>query len=510
MNPMTAVAFLLASFSFWLQRTRPGPASQNLLRRRFGQVCAAGIALIGLVKLSEYLFGWELGIDLLLYRNLLEGPSGFPGRMAANTALCFTLVGLALLFLDAETHPGRRPAEWLTLGAALVAGMAVIGYAYQMQALFDVANHIPMSLNTAIAFLLLATAILSSRADRGLMRIFLADSPGGVLARRLFPTALLIPVIVGWLGLRGERTGLYDAAFGVALFATVNVAVFIVLLYWTAASLGRLDAERKLAQEELERQAAELTKSNMELEATNKELDAFTYSVSHDLRSPLRQIDGFSRILQEELSSVPPQARHCLERIQEGVAKMGRLVDDLLNLGRVGRKPLHRERTPLNALVQEAVAELEPEAKNRAIDWQIDELPVVECDPGLLKLVFVNLLSNAIKFTQNQPRAVIQVGQQNTNGERVFFVRDTGIGFNMRYAHKLFGIFQRLHRQEDFPGVGVGLANVQRIIHKHGGRVWAHAEPYKGATFYFTLGAPERNEAEVSATLGGAAWQPKV
>lgn len=268
--------------------------------------------------------------------------------------------------------------------------------------------------------------------------------------------------------------------------------------------------ERKLAEEALALQAAELSRSNIELAAANKELDAFTYSVSHDLRAPLRQIDGFSRILVEEFGpQLDSQARHCLERIQHGVQKMGHLVDDLLNLGRVGRKALTRCRTPLNALIEEALTELKSEIEGRQIEWQIGELPVVECDPGLMKQVILNLLSNAVKFTRHQEGAVIQIDQMMVEGQPAFFVRDNGVGFNMRHVDKLFGIFQRLHRQEDFEGTGVGLANVQRIIHKHGGRIWAEAVPYKGATFYFTIGVPERSESENSAMKGGGAWQQR-
>ncbi len=268
--------------------------------------------------------------------------------------------------------------------------------------------------------------------------------------------------------------------------------------------------ERKLAEEALALQAAELSRSNTELAAANKELDAFSYSVSHDLRAPLRQIDGFSRILVEEFGpQLNSQARHCLERIQHGVQKMGHLVDDLLNLGRVGRKTLNRCRTPLNALIEEVLTELKSEIEGRQIEWQIGELPVVECDPGLMKQVILNLLSNAVKFTRHQEGAVIQIDQMMVEGQPAFFVRDNGVGFNMRHADKLFGIFQRLHRQEDFEGTGVGLANVQRIIHKHGGRIWAEAVPYKGATFYFTIGVPERSESENSATKGGGAWRQR-
>jgi signal transduction histidine kinase len=228
-----------------------------------------------------------------------------------------------------------------------------------------------------------------------------------------------------------------------------------------------------------------------ELKAANRELEAFTYSVSHDLRSPLRAIDAFAQILEEEHApKLDAEAKNCLARIRKGVQNMGDLVDDLLNLSRVGRADLQKETAALNTLVDEALLDLRPETKGREIEWRIAPLPSVFCDAGLVKQVFANLLSNAVKYTRPRPHAVIEVGTAQTDGETAIFVRDNGVGFNMKYVNKLFGVFQRLHRPDEFEGTGVGLATVQRIIHLHGGRIWADAELDKGATFYFTLGQP--------------------
>ena len=228
---------------------------------------------------------------------------------------------------------------------------------------------------------------------------------------------------------------------------------------------------------------------NARLEATNQELEAFTYSVAHALRAPLRHIDGVSRLLIEERSTeTSEEAREHLSSVRESAAEMGRLVDDLLNLARIGRKELSLHSTGLNTLVQEVVEELKRSTASRAIEWKLQQLPFVECDPGLTKQVFMNLLSNAVKFTRPREQAAIEVGVAKQNGESVIFVRDNGVGFNMKNADKLFGVFQRLHRQEDFEGTGVGLAIIQRVVHKHGGRVWAEGEVNRGATFFFTLG----------------------
>ncbi len=267
----------------------------------------------------------------------------------------------------------------------------------------------------------------------------------------------------------------------------------------------------------LELRVAERT---AQLETANKELESFSYSVSHDLRAPLRHIGGFSKMLVEEFgSTLDPTAQHYLDRIQSGTQKMGMLVDELLNLARVGRQALNRRPARLNAIVAEVIAILQPEREGRSVEWVVADLPVVECDPVLVKQVFQNLLANALKFTRPRvgtdgsaraetpaptPCAVIEVGHKEDEGQLVFMVRDNGVGFDMKYVDKLFGVFQRLHRAEDFEGTGIGLATVQRIVQKHGGRVWAEAELGKGATFYFTLTAAKQIESKSNgATAGG-------
>jgi PAS domain S-box-containing protein len=243
-----------------------------------------------------------------------------------------------------------------------------------------------------------------------------------------------------------------------------------------------------------------------QLEAANKELEAFTYSVSHDLRAPLRHINGFTRILMEDFGpTLPAEAQQNLKRIEQGAERMGRLVDELLNLTRVGRQALAVQVTGLASIVTEVRTVLEPEIEGRKIEWKIGDLPFVECDPGLVRQVFQNLVGNALKYSRPRSPAVIEIGQIVKDASNAIFVRDNGVGFSMKYADKLFGVFQRLHRPEDFEGTGVGLATVHRIIQKHGGRIWAEAELDRGATFYFTLGgsqqSPVNNAVLNSATV---------
>lgn len=230
-----------------------------------------------------------------------------------------------------------------------------------------------------------------------------------------------------------------------------------------------------------------------QLEATNKELEAFAYSVSHDLRAPLRAMDGFARILLAEGGDeYSERAQRYLRRIRHNAQQMDELIHDLLAFSRLNRQELRKKEVQPEYLVAEALEDLEAERQDRTVEIAVGELPPVQADPALLRAVFSNLLSNALKYTRTRDTARIEVGAmgQNGHGEAdspIFYVRDNGVGFDMKYVDKLFGVFQRLHRAEEYEGTGVGLATVQRIVRRHGGRVWAEGTESKGATFYFTL-----------------------
>lgn len=247
----------------------------------------------------------------------------------------------------------------------------------------------------------------------------------------------------------------------------------------------KADEQRvRMLNSELERRAALL-------EAANKELEAFSYSVSHDLRAPLRHIDGFAEMLSKQTNGMlDPKAQRYLKTIAESARRMGILIDDLLVFSRMGRTEMRRSQVDMNALVQETIHDLQSETAGRAIEWHCDPLPPVEGDSALLRQVFANLISNAVKYSRPRNPAVIHIGfKKEAKGGVIVFVRDNGVGFDMTYVGKLFGVFQRLHRANEFEGTGIGLANVRRIILRHGGETWAESELDKGATFYFSLPA---------------------
>ena len=247
--------------------------------------------------------------------------------------------------------------------------------------------------------------------------------------------------------------------------------------------------DRRRREQDIRNLNRDLARRTTELQATNKELEAFAYSVSHDLRAPLRHVAGYSELLQKNAAErLDDKSRRYLGLVVEAARRMGNLIDDLLAFSRIGRAETRTALVSLDALVKEAQDEVRPETENRDIQWTVRALPEVYADRAMMRLCLVNLLSNAIKFTRTRPKAEIEIGSQRTaEGDTSVFVRDNGVGFDMKYADKLFGVFQRLHAADAFEGTGIGLATVQRIVHRHGGRVWAEGVVDGGATLYFAI-----------------------
>jgi signal transduction histidine kinase len=266
-------------------------------------------------------------------------------------------------------------------------------------------------------------------------------------------------------------------------------ALFTLLVSWFARIRRRVEDDLRHTRDELESLNHELAKRSAALEASNKELEAFAYSVSHDLRAPLRHVAGFGELLRNSAGpSLNEKSRRYLTVVLESASRMGTLIDDLLSFSRISRAEAHYSSVSLQQIVQESVAEVRQDASGRNIVWKVEALPEWYGDRSMLRLVVTNLISNAVKFTSTRPESKIEIGCSECKGDEVvLFVRDNGVGFDMKYSDKLFGVFQRLHPQEAFDGTGIGLATVQRIVRRHGGRVWAEGKVEGGATFYFSL-----------------------
>jgi signal transduction histidine kinase len=308
-----------------------------------------------------------------------------------------------------------------------------------------------------------------------------------------------VPVLLALPAQWGVAAGLLDQAYASALVTVGLTGVLAWLVVSNVRAVHAGEAARRAREREIELLNAELEARAVELSAVNRELEAFSYSVSHDLRSPLRSIDGFGQALLEDCAaSLPAEGQEHVRRMRAASQRMGRLIDDLLQLSRVTRTEMRREVVDLSAAAREIAAELARADPGRRIACDVEDGLVAEGDPGLLRVVLQNLLSNAWKFTSRHDGARIAVGRTTRDGRTAFFVRDDGAGFDMAYAGKLFGAFQRLHGTTEFPGTGIGLATVQRVVRRHGGEIWAEGAVEGGATFTFTLPAPRRGAGEVA------------
>lgn len=333
-------------------------------------------------------------------------------------------------------------------------------------------------------------ALQQDRFDVLLTDLMMPDLDGLELLRRA-------------LGIDSDLVGLImtgQGTIGTAVEAMKSGALDYILKPFKLSAimpvLSRALAVRRLRAEnaELQRRVQQRT---AQLEAANRELEAFSYSVSHDLRAPLRKLEAFSGILVSDFEeALPEEARSLLERITANARRMSQLVEDLLRFSRLSQQPVTRTLVDLQALVQEVTDELLREERNAHVSVQVGPLPERVADAALLRQAFSNLLSNAMKFSRHREDAKIEVGAEQQEDEYVFFVRDNGSGFDMKHAHKLFEVFQRLHSGGEVEGTGIGLSLVQRIIHRHGGRIWAYAEVDRGATFYFTLPPPDPAEVD--------------
>ena len=288
-------------------------------------------------------------------------------------------------------------------------------------------------------------------------------------------------------------------AAGVALAVAVSVVLFHTVRAERArhaAQIRELETALASRDSELESVKAELARRAADIEAVNKELETFAYSISHDLRAPLRHIGGYVQLLTQTLEDkLEEEPRRYLNVVTQASRHMGELIDAVLSFSRLSRAPLALAQVSPRDVVDSVIASVGTQVQGRDVEWRIGELPLVEADPAMLKTVYGHLIGNAVKYTAPRQHAVVEIGAAPPqDGQVVLYVRDNGVGFDMAYADRLFGIFQRLHPPAEFEGTGIGLATVQRIIARHGGRVWAQAAPGEGAAFYFTLATPAQSD----------------
>lgn len=454
------------------------PQRFSASRRAILWVCSAVAVVVPLLALFGHAFGVSLGFDHLLTPSWgQEGdPAAGPaGRIALLSTLAFLMTGLSLVCLNLRRGEGSSEALALISGA--VSLLAIASYLYEARQFQG-----QMPLYTAVVIFLLSAGVLAARADRGLLAKVSSNSFGGLMARRLLPATLVIPILLGWLQHRGQKAGLFSSEPGMALFAIGNVLLFLFVIWWGVNSLHRMDSKRRQAEQQLQQTAAKLARSNADLEQ-------FAYVTSHDLKEPLRAISGSVQVLQERYRDhLDPGAEEVIRHTVDGANRMQTLIDDLLTYSRLTTReaPL----TPVNTeeVVEEALSNLELSLKESRAIVTRDVLPVLRADRTQMLQVFQNLISNAIKYrSQRTPKIHIGLEDRPQSGEWLFSVRDNGIGIAPQYADRIFRIFQRLHTRKEYSGTGIGLAVCKKIIERHGGRIWVESELEEGSTFYFTL-----------------------
>ena len=487
MKANTAVALTLAAIALLIQAS--GASGPRM--RRLSLVLAVTVAAISLVTLLEWLTGLDLGIDQLLFGDVARVGAGHPGRMAPGSAIALLLIGNSI----ALTTLGRRPLlrQLCQLGAAAIGLVALLGYASDLPGVYGFPADTRMALPTALALLALGTGMLAAQPGSGAMAYVSRLSAGARMGVRLLPAVILIPTTLALLRLAGTKLGLFDTATGAWLVYVSTIGLFCWMIIVYARRLDAAEEQRRIDVAEQHRQVEELNatleqrvqQQTSELQAANHELEAFAYSLAHDLRAPLRAIGGFgARLERRHGDQLGDGGLELLARIRAASGRMGDLIDAMLLLSEVTRRPLSFVPIDLAEIAHQVVDELRAEDDTRCVQVEIQDGLFVLGDEQLLRILMRNLLENAWKFTAHRDDARIEVNRADPG---VFAISDNGAGFNMDFADLLFKPFSRLHREDEFPGTGIGLTTAERIALRHGGAVWGWGAPDGGATFYIKL-----------------------
>ncbi|KAF0243940.1 MAG: sensor signal transduction histidine [Planctomycetota bacterium] len=459
--------------------------------RKFrGLVIALGgaAAAVGAFTLLEFVLGANFGIDEALARDLGKGGLRYyPGRMAPTTALNFLMLGIAIPLAGGASRTGSRVADALAIPASLIALISLIGNLFRVPADSPVTYHTTQqAVHTAAGFLALSCGALLVNAQRGALRVIAAGGSAGFMARRMLPGSLAVPIAGGLAILLGERAGWYGSQFSSAAVVVAVIAAMTAATSLLANRLAVLDARRRRAERSLERLNRQLESGvqqrTAQLSAANAELEAFCYSISHDLRGPLQTIDGFTAAALEEGGEA---AKDHLRRVRSSARQMGEILERLLELSRLSRTQMKPGTVDLSALAQDVIDQIAGANPGRIVSCKVQPGLTAYGDTPLLRVLLRNLLDNAWKFTAATPTPLVEFG---ATGSGEYFVSDNGTGFDPDAANdRLFRPFHRLHDDPRFPGHGIGLATARRIVERHGGRIRAEGAPGKGATLFFSL-----------------------
>lgn len=446
--------------------------SDNRIWSILAKVAAIFAIIIGSATLVEYFFQKDLGIDQALVTDLPEGNAGFePGRMGAAASICCIIAGISVLIFSLKK---KFPVMQVLLSSIILIVTFVSALALFTGGKFRVLETHPMSLIGSLGFFMLSVSVFLSSPSKNQFMVLVNNRASGFVARLILPSCFIVPTVIGELVMLGSRLGFYSTELMLPIVITLSITIAFVLSLVISHIIYLIDLRE--------------AKTSSSLKATNKELEAFSYSVSHDLNTPLRSIATFTQYLSDEYKDkVDEKANDYINRILNATKRMGALIEGILNLSRINRSEMKVELVNLSEVAKEVTSELQQNNPERKVDVDIMPSVYAETDRTLITIVLGNLINNAWKFTKNTANAKIEFGMIQKNNKIVYFVRDNGAGFDPQFINKLFVPFQRLHTSQEFEGTGIGLATAQRVINKNNGEIWAESSPNKGASFYFTL-----------------------
>ncbi len=473
----SALCFILIGASLWLQQTK----RINKRNRYIAQVLAVIVLLIGLIAIIEHLLSLNLGIDQILFTE----PSGAlqtssPNRIAFIGAIEYTLIGTALLIIDKKIHR-HVPTQHLMILGSIISLMVLLGYLYDAPEFYQVSYYTATSIYAGIGFMLISFAVLIARPETGFMKVITNGEYGSIFGLRILFVLVIISIVFGWLRIFGQNLGYYDTAFGTVLY-TLSVLIILSIFVWNSIlSLNKADKERKEANNEL--------KENLEeLERSNKELKIFAHITSHDLQEPLRTIASYSQLIERRYKGqLDPDADEFLEYMVKGAKRMKSMIQGLLDYSQVETKGNKFREFRSEEALNTALYNLRNLIKQYDAEVTHGPLPLIFADECQIEHVFQYLIDNALKFRKDNETPKIHISAKKESTAWIFSVKDNGIGIEDQYFDIIFEVFKRLHAIGEYPGAGIGLAIVKRIIERHNGIAWVESCPGKGSTFYFTI-----------------------
>ena len=489
MSPMTASSAILAGLALFIFDLPSAPRGWILLAR----AAAAAVALVGLLRILGYIIGFDFGLDRLLFPDRLFEPTlQVSNRIAPNTAANMFLAASAILLVSLRRPALRQTGQILAAIVAMICLLSLIGYVYNANQLYGVANYVPMALHTALVYLVLAGGTLFVRPGFGFMRIALSRGAGGVLARRLIPAVIFIPVFLGWLSLRTQAAGLYTPEFAAAIRVVITILILLGLVWWTAATLFRVNAQRRNAESAL----AAATDAAL---AANRAKSDFLANMSHEIRTPMTAIIGYTDLLLEPDQCVSERLNH-INVVRRNAEYLLAIVNDILDISKIEAGQLVTERVATDPcqIIREVASMMRVRALERKIDLLVRlDGPVpstIHSDPTRLRQILINLVGNAIKFTETghvRITAKLLDSPQSADPRLAYEIADTGIGISPQDAARLFQPFTQAEAStaRRFGGTGLGLAISKRLAESLGGTITLDSNPGHGSTFTVTVGA---------------------